>query len=68
MAYMMFAGQDNAIEYAIEQADRNGAPVAVLTRDRWFRIEEDADEMDRLITDEGWEQVAVLDPTETAVR
>lgn len=61
-AYTLIADQGHAINAAAYRADINGAPVAVITRDRWFRLVEDADEMDRLIDEERWEQVAVIDP------
>ena len=61
MPYTLIARQDDAINQACYIADTNGSPVAVVLRDGWFRIVEDADEMERLIDEERWEQVAVLD-------
>lgn len=49
----------------IFMAERNGAPVVLLRRDDWFRVEEDAEAMDAAIGD-GWEEVVMLYPSEVA--
>ena len=59
--YTLTVSRDAAINEAATRSDANGAPVAVVTRDGWFRIVEDAEEYEALC-DEGWASVAVLDP------
>jgi hypothetical protein len=54
-----------AIADAQDRANLNGAPVAVLERDGWFRLcEEPPDQMEPSPYDEGWQDHALVEPAE----
>ena len=54
-------------QMAQEHADANGAPVAVWTRDGWSVICEEP-EPEPEPEAEGWEMVAIIDPTDDEPR
>lgn len=66
MNQQSFLSQSRAIERAGILADENGAPVAVVfdPLGRWYRLCENADEYEELLDVDGFEPVAVIDPTE----
>lgn len=48
-----------AVREAKSLSALNGAPVGVLVRDGWYRVEEDAEAFEDL-QDEGWQEFAMV--------
>lgn len=60
--YELIACGQRAWETAQELANRNGCPVAIVDRDGWYRIEEDAEAFEALV-EAGWGEHAVVQPS-----
>lgn len=62
-----YSSERHALAMAQSTADANAAPVAVLARDGWYTVcEEPPDDMDPSPLDNGWSEVALVEPMEWA--
>lgn len=61
----LFANRDHAFALAQGTADSNGAPVMLMQRDGWYTVcEYPPDALEPSPYGQGWEDVALIDPSE----
>ncbi len=58
--YTLYSSRSAAIAEAESASEANGAPVAVVSRDGWYLVVEDADDYNEMVDGDGYESVAVV--------
>jgi len=62
LPYRLLLNRHHALALAQEQANQNGAPVAVVNGYGWYRVVEDAEQYEDMVTVDGYQSVAVVEP------